>query len=306
VADEEQKQVALFQLAALYAEKRAELARQNVAELQAAVEKAEADEAARNERKLEQERNTLLSVQALRNQFRLDHLTGVEREIESEKQRFTAQLESINALAIAEEEARVLREEAEAAHQDRLAQIRIESERRVASTTAQVRQQQLAAIGQFFGLIATGAAVTAGKQSAVFKAAAIGQALVNTYASAVAAYKAMAGIPVVGPALAAAASAAAVTAGLANVAAIKSTNMGGVAHGGMEYVPNEATYLLNRGERVLSPRQNTDLTDFINGRGTAEQGPTMIEILLDGEILGRGLGRMSRDGRLTIHAGAVA
>lgn len=306
ITNEEQKQIALYQVAAIYAEKRAELARQTEQQIKSELEKVEQENAKQNERKVEAERNTILQIQELRNQFRLDSLTGVEREIEAEKQRFVAQLEAINALAIAEDEARVLREESESAHQERLAQIRIDAERRVAQTTAQIRQAQLQAIGSFFGAIATAAAVTAGKQSAVFKAAAIGEALVNTYASAVAAYKAMAGIPVVGPALGAAAAAAATTAGLANVAAIKSTNVRGVAHGGMEYVPSETTYILNRGERVVSNKQNADLTDFLNGNRQAEASPTMIEILLDGEILGRGIGRMSRDGRLTIHAGAVA
>jgi len=47
------------------------------------------------------------------------------------------------------------------------------------------------------------------------------QAMVDTYASATAAYKALAGIPVVGPALGAAAAAAAIAAGLANVSRIE-------------------------------------------------------------------------------------
>ena len=41
----------------------------------------------------------------------------------------------------------------------------------------------------------------------------------------------------------------------------------GVAHGGMDFVPQEGTFLLNRGERVLSPRQNEDLTGFLNNTG---------------------------------------
>ena len=52
------------------------------------------------------------------------------------------------------------------------------------------------------------------------------QALVDAYASANAAYKAMAGIPVIGPALAIAAAAAAIGAGLANVKMIESAATG--------------------------------------------------------------------------------
>jgi len=53
------------------------------------------------------------------------------------------------------------------------------------------------------------------------KKAAQVQAVVDTYASANAAYKAMAGIPVIGPALAVAAASAAIASGLANVAIIE-------------------------------------------------------------------------------------
>lgn len=43
----------------------------------------------------------------------------------------------------------------------------------------------------------------------------------------------------------------------------------GIAHGGLDYVPKESTYLLDKGERVLSPRQNTDLTDFMGKKDSS-------------------------------------
>lgn len=47
----------------------------------------------------------------------------------------------------------------------------------------------------------------------------------------------------------------------------------GIAHGGLSNVPAEATYLLDKGERVLSPNQNSDFTSFINGnRGGGSSG----------------------------------
>lgn len=55
----------------------------------------------------------------------------------------------------------------------------------------------------------------------VYKAIAIAQTIWDTYSSAQSSYKAMAGIPYVGPALGVAAAAAAVAAGLANIAQIK-------------------------------------------------------------------------------------
>lgn len=66
-------------------------------------------------------------------------------------------------------------------------------------------------------------AAIAGKESDAGKAFAVAQTTIDTYQSAVAAYKSLAGIPVVGPALGAIAAAAAVAGGLANVSKIVST-----------------------------------------------------------------------------------
>ena len=60
--------------------------------------------------------------------------------------------------------------------------------------------------------------------------------------------------------------AAATTQGLAAIAGITAV---GVAHGGADYIPEESTYLLNRGERVLSPNQNRDLIKFMKSGGGA-------------------------------------
>lgn len=60
--------------------------------------------------------------------------------------------------------------------------------------------------------------------------------------------------------------ATATTQGLAAIAGIASV---GIAHGGASFIPEESTYLLNRGERVLSPNQNRDITEFIKSGGNA-------------------------------------
>lgn len=60
---------------------------------------------------------------------------------------------------------------------------------------------------------------------AVWKAMAIRQTIIDTYASATASYKALAGIPIIGPALATAAATAALMAGMANVREIYNTKM---------------------------------------------------------------------------------
>ena len=93
-------------------------------------------------------------------------------------------------------------------------------------------------------------------------------------------FQSAAAIPLVGWAIApgiAAANLAVATAG-ATAAGTAGAGLGaglaaagGAAHGGLEYVPRETTYLLDEGERVLSPNQNRDLTDFLargGGGGT--------------------------------------
>lgn len=62
-----------------------------------------------------------------------------------------------------------------------------------------------------------------GEESKAGKAAAIAQTTIDTYQAATAAYKSLAGIPIVGPALGGVAAAAAVVAGIANVKKITAT-----------------------------------------------------------------------------------
>ena len=72
-----------------------------------------------------------------------------------------------------------------------------------------------------------------GEETAAGKAFAIIQTTIDTFASAQAAYKAMAGIPVVGPALGGIAAAAAVAAGMKNIQAIKSAGGGDTGGGNL-------------------------------------------------------------------------
>lgn len=79
-------------------------------------------------------------------------------------------------------------------------------------------EYKLSVASQTFGNLSK----IAGAESAAGKAFAIAQTTIDTYQAATAAYKAMAGIPVVGPALGAVAAAAAVASGIANVKKITS------------------------------------------------------------------------------------
>lgn len=63
---------------------------------------------------------------------------------------------------------------------------------------------------------------------------------------------------------------------LAQVASIKSTNLTGMAHDGIDTVPEEGTWLLQKGERVVDNRTNQDLKDFL--RDGSGSGGNPIEI----------------------------
>jgi len=54
-------------------------------------------------------------------------------------------------------------------------------------------------------------------------------------------------------------------------AASQATMLTGIAHGGLTNVQKEGTYLLDENERVLSPNQNRDLTDFIKSNNVNNQ-----------------------------------
>lgn len=123
-----------------------------------------------------------------------------------------------------------------------------------------LQENKLQLASDTFGNLAT----IAGKESAAGKAFAVAQATIDTYKSAVSAYGAMSGIPVVGPALGAIAAGAAVAAGLANVKKIVSTpkpkfgsggiyEVGGRLHnaGGTTYKGSDgSSFELEQGEGV--------------------------------------------------------
>lgn len=115
------------------------------------------------------------------------------------------------------------------------------------------------------------AEVTAGKQSGIYrvlfaasKAFAIAEAIVKIQAGI--AEAAAMPWPTNIPAMA---SVVAATASI--VPTIRGTEMGS-AHAGLDYVPEDATYVLKQGERVLAAPQNRDLADFMSKRDTAPTG----------------------------------
>lgn len=97
---------------------------------------------------------------------------------------------------------------------------------------AKQEASQLTGAQNFFGSLTQLQSSENKKLAAIGKAAAITNAVIDTYKSATGAYAAMSSIPYVGPALGAAAAAAAIAAGMANVQAIRSQSTTGFKSGG--------------------------------------------------------------------------
>ena len=82
------------------------------------------------------------------------------------------------------------------------------------------------------------------------------------------------------------------TGALAAAAQAITPSFSGIAHGGLDYVPKEQTYLLDKGERVLSPNQNKDFTNFMqgnkNGNGYSGDGVGEVNIVVTVDAKGNG------------------
>lgn len=95
-------------------------------------------------------------------------------------------------------------------------------------------------------------------------------------------------------------------AGAAQISAISSAK-GPQAHSGLDYVPQEATYKLQRGEMVLDPGTSDAVREAAMGRAGSGGGQSIIvEVLLDGVALFKAMGQASRDGRLVLSARGIA
>ncbi len=112
----------------------------------------------------------------------------------------------------------------------------------------------------------------------VQKAANIAQATVDTFSSAIAAYKSQAAIPVVGPVLGGIAAAAAVSAGLLNIKKISQQRFesgGGTDGGGADFAPG--------GGGAQAPQFNVVGDSGVNQLAQLQQQPTMAYVV-SGEV----------------------
>jgi len=148
-------------------------------------------------------------------------------------------------------------------------------------TQMNIWQDLLTRTGSIFGQVAEMVKNTAGESSAAYKAMflvnqgiSMAQAMINTE---VAATKAMAeggyiaGIPM----------ATAIRAlGYTSVGLIAAQTISGMAHDGIDNIPKEGTWLLDKGERVVDSRTNSDLKDYLanqkSGGGDVKISQTIV------------------------------
>lgn len=166
-----------------------------------------------------------------------------------------------------------LKEAEEAAHEDRKRGVQLKNAGEYGQVVDQFVELDRSsgadrvAIGLEIGGKLTEQAATSSKKAfRLHQVVSAGQALVSTY---LAASKALELGPIAGPI-----AAGAITAmGLMNVMAIKNQPVpDGVAHGGLGYVRDDATYFLQRGESVLSPKQNIDVSRAAEKINTGQSG----------------------------------
>jgi tape measure domain-containing protein len=126
-------------------------------------------------------------------------------------------------------------------------------------------------------------------------------AMASQQMAAINAFASTAAIPIVGPAMAPAAAAAAIAATTPMVGAVSSLALAGMAHDGIDNIPKEGTWLLDRGERVVDRRTNSDLKDYLadrKGGGGAPQITIHAPVTVEGQA-GMSEQEMRKQGQVT-------
>ncbi len=160
--------------------------------------------------------------------------------------------------------------EAHKEYRDGMAAIDVDYHQRVKDLEVQNYEDKLEVYGMLlsqagtvWGTMTQMVKDSAGEQSGAYKtmffmqqAIAIGQAVISTELAAVKALE-------LGPILGIPASALVRGMGYASVGLIAAQTISGMAHDGIDNIPKEGTWLLDKGERVVDSRTNSDLKDYL-------------------------------------------
>jgi len=177
--------------------------------------RAQASEQLTNQVALENE-----LAEAIR-QVNVESLAGMERELEELKNSYDAKIDLARKAGM--DDAAITEQ-----YEKQKADIVGKYSKKVKKWSEMTRDEKLKIASSTAGDLAA----ILGETTAAGKAAAIVQTTIDTYQSAQAAYKSLAGIPYVGPILGGIAAAAAVASGIRNVNAIKSASSSGASGGG--------------------------------------------------------------------------
>jgi hypothetical protein len=206
-----------------------------------------------------------------------------------EQKAFDNRMEQITNLRLEDGENYSLVESAYAEHAARMKKITGDMAKGVSDS----HLKMFDAVAGTLGSLATLAQAFGKKGFLAYQAFSIGQAIVST---ALGVTRALGAADPPLNFIMAAAVAAAGAAQIATIVAQKPPQ----AHAGATMIPEEATYLLQGGERVLAPEQNQDLTQFLAGGGM-----THVQVNLDGREIANYIGQASRSGFLQINARSV-
>lgn len=147
---------------------------------------------------------------------------------------------------------------------DRVAEINLQNNDRLGSIQDAYKSASLAVFADLTGNAADMMKQMAGEGSAAYKvlflaskAAAIAQTIVSTEVAAAKALE-------LGPIMGIPAASLIRGLGYASVGMIGATTIMGMAHDGIDNIPKEGTWLLQKGERVVDGRTNSDLKRFLS------------------------------------------
>jgi hypothetical protein len=188
------------------------------------------------------------------------------------------------------------------AHQNKLTEINKKESKKRAQNEAAAQKAAFSAMGQSAGELMSALEGSNKERTGLYKAmflaqkaAAIPSMIASTEEGATAALKLG---PIAGPPAAMGIRAM----GYASIGLVAGQAVAGVAHGGMGYIPEESTYLLQRGEGVLSPKQNVEVqkmaADFNGGKNSVN--PIIVNVIEDSSRAGQVTESQGQDGEQMI------
>jgi hypothetical protein len=261
----------------------------------------------------------------------LDYFKSYEKllaeKVENERQAaletaglaYDEQLREIDTLNVTAPQKAALKEKADSTYNAKVEAInatstakQIQNETKAREAHKAILAQRLDGTRNAFELMAQASEVFGKKGLIAYRVTASAAALIATYQNATQAYGAVVGIPYVGPALAIAAAAAAVVAGLANVAKINSISFaeGGIVPGAPSAVDNRVANVAT-GELIISAASTSALIGTVGMGGISkllsgqvpmfgfENGPSVrprsTASFATGGLVGDGAGQIARD-----------